>query len=272
MFVRLVLVLMLLMQFCISPFADDDVKISYDQEIQNVIELGELILEFDNSAWTATDSLVSNESFFAKTKSQLRGWITIPSSTGLRTVFVGIIDEEFKAFAEFSTVGRETLNRELFELGRALTDEESLYWRVRQTTIEQVGSKCAAFPDINTIVLPIPNNDQARFYGYTFSSSKKWDEIVLGLHFRHLISADGKTVLSSKSFSNTCFAVTAQGFSEDAKAVGAMATYLKGPHPEEHHVFASLSRNIPIYVSTTQNNRIWEVNGSKVREVVAESD
>lgn len=272
MILRLFLLVTPVLWFCMASFAEDNSKPSYEAEIQNVVNLGELILEFDNSAWTATDTMLSNESFFEKTKSKLRGWVTLPIPQGSQTVFVGLDDDSFKAFAEFSTTGRKTTQSKFYEDGRDLTEDERLFWQVRQTTTGQLESICEDFPNINTIVIPVPNDSKGRFYGYTFSSSKKWDEIVLGLHFRHLISADGKTVQSSKSFSNTCFAVTAQGFPEDVQAVGAMATYLKGPYPEEHYVFASLSRNIPIYVGTTENNRIWEVNGSNIREIITVDD
>jgi hypothetical protein len=100
-----------------------------------------------------------------------------------------------------------------------------------------------------------------------FSSSSNADELVLGLHHRFTVSADGLTVSDQRTFTKTCFALSTKmpaSAPKGAKPVGLTATHILAPYPEEHHVFANLSRGIDLFISTTQTNDIWKVSKGKI--------
>ena len=101
---------------------------------------------------------------------------------------------------------------------------------------------------------------------YLLSSRIKMDELPLGGHYSIEVSDDGR-VGPIRKFTNGCVNSPLNAGlkgKEGAKVAGLSITHLLDPTPTEIHVFSSMTAKLPIFVLTTQNQRLWNVNGSRV--------
>ena len=91
------------------------------------------------------------------------------------------------------------------------------------------------------------------------------DEVPLGGHYRFEV-LDGK-IVDSRTFTNSCISLPTGADDEGNKPAGLTISHLLDPIPTEIHVFSTYAARVPIYVITSQNERIWvsEVSGGKSR-------
>ena len=95
------------------------------------------------------------------------------------------------------------------------------------------------------------------------AGTTKPDTVVLGKHYRVIVSPDGRRVEQIIPLS--------KGILEFTKGAGAVAltvSHIVTDYPLETHVFASMLNHVPIYVGTERG--VWLVNGDSITLVSSE--
>src|SRR5206468_3754722 len=104
---------------------------------------------------------------------------------------------------------------------------------------------------INPVVLP----EKEHIVVYLLAGTNKPNVVVIGKHYRVLVSADGKTVEEVTPRSKSVIELSTEAQGPD-KVAALITSQIVTDYPLETHVFASLSnRRIPIYISTTRG--LW---------------
>ncbi|MBB4658870.1 hypothetical protein [Parvularcula dongshanensis] len=232
----------------------------FQTEVESAELLGHLIFDQDTAAWVATDALLADKEYAELIGADIRGWVSYEDGDAYETAFVGLRDDEPSALFRVRSRGRQVLAEERLPDGSALTAIEALRWRARTAIMDQSIERCNDFPSINTAVVPIPGDPEGKLYGYIFSATRVPNLVVLGKHYRFTVSPDGNDVLQKRDFSKTCIAVANQ---PENNAGALFITHIMTPYPEEHHVFASLAHDVPIYVGTSDEN-VWQVQDGRI--------
>lgn len=85
--------------------------------------------------------------------------------------------------------------------------------------------------------------------------------VVLGKHFRVIVSADGRRVQSVMPLSKSAMVLKTRD-ADGQKVVAMYATHLVTDYPLETHVFASLAAKLPLYLRTSRGT--WLVDGDRI--------
>lgn len=110
----------------------------------------------------------------------------------------------------------------------------------------------------NTVVLP-PASPEAPISVYFLTPQTEVASVPAGRDYRVDVSADDKTG-PVRAFTNSCISVPSDRAANKPEAL--VLTHLLDPTPTEIHVFTMLAAGLPLYVSTTQNKRLWVVEAS----------
>jgi len=247
---------------------------NYSKEIKRVETLGQLMATQDNAAWVASDRFVEL-SDNGEAVGNIRGWLSYPMGKRYKTVFIAEPEGEPVVVFEAVTRKRKIRSSEMLIDFRPMSDSELLLWTARETVLASVSSieLCEKFLPMNTIIVPVPDDDEGRIYVYLLSSSKTWGEIVLGKHYRFTLSSNGAELLDKRSFTNSCFSIGASKTKDGKLPVGLVATHLNAPHPEEHHVFATLSHNFSVFPKDMTlfvkgtSDTLWKVRNGEIESV-----
>jgi len=253
---------LLLIAISFSAAAQDQ---TYESEIKRSAQLGLLLYEFDNSAWAATDALrEKKKAWKLYTETAVpKGWVTTEiGDNRLRTSFVAALDGKIVSVFDAETKGRKVKQKTTHPMGRPLTDLETAQLRAKQAFNAEDIEPCADFLPMNTVV--IPTEDGQGHYLYVMSATKKSNLVVMGRHFRFRISESGGTLSEKMSFTNSCIGLPF-GAQDGAKPAGLLISHLKTPYPQEHHVFASLANDIPLFVTMPKSGTAWKVDGTTIK-------
>jgi hypothetical protein len=127
-------------------------------------------------------------------------------------------------------------------------------FRARQTALE--AAQPFAQP-INPVVLPAEVIGQKGVLVELLAGTDKPDTVVLGKHYRVIVTEDGRRVEQIMPLS--------KGILELAKGSGTVAlsvSHIVTDYPLETHVFASMLNHVPIYVGTERG--VWLVDGDSI--------
>jgi hypothetical protein len=100
---------------------------------------------------------------------------------------------------------------------------------------------------------------------YLLAAEQRPGEMVFGVHYRVLVSADGTSVKAAMPLSRSALVIPPPGeaMPAGAKPVAAVVSQIVTDWPLETHVFVSLlHRRQPIYVATKRGT--WLVIGDKI--------
>ena len=101
---------------------------------------------------------------------------------------------------------------------------------------------------------------------YVLSSQTREGIFPFGGHSRATFSAAG-ALLSQRRFTNSCLDMSNRPPAGSSEVAGLVVTHLLDPIPTEIHVFLSIWMNIPVFVSTGDPHRVWEVTGNRIELV-----
>ena len=136
----------------------------------------------------------------------------------------------------------------------SLTPEEVVQFKARQLVLTEIANRCVQ--TYETLVLKDPENDGWLVWALGVSDDP--DLAVLGVHYRFMVSADGQTDLRHDVLAPVCgtqpVGQTPRMRLSDITTVETIAT-----HPTELHVLESFTRNVPVYVATAVNRKLWVV-------------
>ena len=96
---------------------------------------------------------------------------------------------------------------------------------------------------------------------YLIARGDSPDDVVIGVHHRVEVSADGRTIAAVSPLSRAPLAI--KGTTNHPPA-DVTVTHMLGDAPGEMHVYLSLRHGIPIDVITVGNEEHWQVNGEAI--------
>lgn len=242
---------------------------TYEAEIKRASQLGLLLYEFDSSAWVATDALRDKKKAWELYTeiATPKGWTTTEvDKNRLRTAFIAELNGELVSVFDAETKGRKVKKKTTYPTGRQLTESELMQYHAKRAFTAKDIEPCAEFLPMNAAVIPSP--DGGAPYLYLMSATKKPNLVVLGRHFRFRVSEDGKSLSEKTGFTNGCIGLP-MGPSTEGKPAGLLITHLRAPHPQEHHVFASLANDIPLFVTMPKTGTTWKVDGTSIKPIDA---
>ncbi len=239
-------------------------------QLRQNVELGTLLYRYDQSAWHVTDAML--EALPDDAKPRIRGYVTTPAPTGLRTTFFG--DGGFAHYQRLYSAlwtGSAITDAWQFKAGEesTLTEEELRLVEARKAAIDGMGSltMCSkARP--NVIVVPDPA-DAALTHVYVMTPQARNDSFPMGGHHR-IDVRDGK-VVASRAFAKSCLELGGQKIPAGAKPAAMFVTHLLDPVPTEIHVFTVFGSGLPLFVGV-HDGRVYsvEVTGGKAQAAVVE--
>jgi hypothetical protein len=118
--------------------------------------------------------------------------------------------------------------------------------------LKSAASRCVDKP-FNTVVLP-PETPGGPILVYFLTPQTSTTALPFGGHYLVPVAADG-TAGPLRAFTKSCGQLE-KGEGKD-KAVALVVTHLLDPTPTEIHVFTMLAAQLPLFVTTTQNDRLW---------------
>jgi hypothetical protein len=223
--------------------------------------LGKALYEKDMLAAWATDAMF-REKILPNDK-RIRGWVTLPVEGGREVRFLGKEKDTLLLlytvkFRKFPSRSAMVVRHEKPEMPSG--DTRSMF-RARKSA--SASKKFKPFTNrYNTVVLPAKLIGAKGWLVYLLAASTKADEIVVGGHYRVLVSPSGKKVLKVEPLSKSFFVIKKPKETEDKKLVGPYMTHLVTNCPFEIHVFLSLLHRTPLFVGTKYG--AWKVNSEEI--------
>ena len=89
------------------------------------------------------------------------------------------------------------------------------------------------------------------------AGTNKPDTVVLGKHYRVIVTQDGRRVESITPLSKAILE-----FPKHPNGLSLYVTHIVTDYPLETHVFASMLNDVPIYVETERG--VWLVDGDSI--------
>jgi len=231
--------------------------------IRLAVDRGEMLFLYDRVAWLGTDDFRDH---YANLMGQSGGYVVTGDETRTELTFFDKAQSKAIYRATF-TLGK------LAKSGPPAADHAELT-PLEKRTISAKEKALAAFQQANVALCAkanpnlttIPSADPAgAIIVYLMTPQTALKIYPLGGHFSVEVGQDG-SVGKVRRFTNTCIGVPLNQVPKDGKPVGFAITHLLDPTPTEIHVFTSLASKMPIYVGT-KNERIWAVEGSRIRSV-----
>jgi len=153
----------------------------------------------------------------------------------------------------------EAWGRAVFDAYKATTKVSNLATdSALSTAANAVTDKCKG--KYRAVVVAPPGMPADKIAVYYIGAVPKEQGLMIGRHYRVIVSGDGKTALSVTPSSETCLSIPPQ--EPDKEKVGTLTTHLLTPTPSEFHVFLSLLVHESLYVGTKTG--IWEVKDGKI--------
>lgn len=264
-----VLALVVMLQAGAGWAEDRDIQ-AQDHDMARVAQLGQSLFDYDRAAWMATDAVLKD--YGEAATDFLGGWVVTEWDPNvsrrhpdLRVSFVNKANPPQIIWEARVRKNRVRTSGRLME-PRDLTPEETARRSAVQTAVQHPALEpCPNLLPMNYVVFPVPDDPNGALYTYLMSSTRQPNTAVYGRHFRFKLAADGKTVLDSRGFTNSCLAVPLAP-PKGATANAAFTSHILDPVPQETHVFVSLSMGLPVYVSATQTEKIYQVDGTRIKE------
>lgn len=247
-----------------TPATSSSVPLDLRDAVERALVLGRLLYVYDHVASIATDVLLAH----IASPSGVGGYLALTDSAQTNA-----LEGPFSVL--FFTPGEDpqiayrlrapnlntTPTFEKLDPPQTPNDEQRLLIKARHTAIR---AQREVLQPMNPIVLPRALTGAAGILVYLIAGTQRPDVAVLGKHYRVLVSADGRDVVSFEPLSKTVIELPlpeANGPSS-ATPAGVVVTHVLGPAPIETHVFASLLYRVPVYVGTSRGD--WKVDGESV--------
>jgi hypothetical protein len=231
-----------------TPIRDFDVGV--------VEELGRQIYRRDMAAAVATDIML--EQRLTLEDYPLRGWVVTEDGSELLVTFIGEYDGELKAVFDVRPEARGNRRFALAEQ-RPLSSEEAAQFRARTTAEGEIKDPCSE--RYNSVVLKDPEREG--WIVYWLASTTRAGVMVIGGHYRVMVSADAQRVVAADRLSASCMAMELPSGQDTAAAV---VTHVVSATPVETHVFVSLQYRKPLYVITGEET-FWLVDDGSIEKV-----
>ncbi len=222
--------------------------------------LGTAIWRQDVAAARATDALLAASG--GQPPQGLIGWIVIPEGDGQRVRFLSGEISAPQAFKDVVIDSQLKAGAVIDVAEPALSADEIAQFAARNTAAQAIGPlRCAA--RYNAVMLKDPEG--SGWLVWLLASTTQANVVPMGGHYRFHISADGQTVEKREQLSGGCLDMDRSQAQRGGQTVGLVTNIVVAPQPLEVHVYLSLLNRLPIYAMA--GDKIWEVQGARIREV-----
>ena len=226
-------------------------------EIHRIEALGRTIYVLDNAAARATDLALAEGADLRA--SNMRGWVTDSSSSGVLVRFIRQRGDRFEAAYDVTVDESGRAAALTRPTNPTLTPDQSAQLAARRLAMSNFVPLCQL--PYNPVVFRDPGTRDWRVYLLATTTDPQVK--VYAGHHRFLVSGDGSRVLSSEPLSKTCLAPRLEVPPGQAPQFFLM-TELLSPAPTETHVFDSLLYRLPILVVTVPEKRQWIVDQGRI--------
>jgi len=110
---------------------------------------------------------------------------------------------------------------------------------------------------MNPVVLPAGVIGEEGVLVELLAGTEKADTVVLGKHYRVIVTSDGRRVKRIMPLSRGILELA-----KDTSAVALTVSHIVTDYPLETHVFSSMLNHVPIYVGTERG--VWLVKGDSI--------
>jgi len=239
--------------------AEEPLPVIRNLPVEVIEQLGQELYQRDQLAWKATDAIQAE---YPESKSmRLQGWITELGKPTSRVYFIRKSPKddgalELAYLVEFDEAGETTV---IPKLGEPLPEDVALRFRARSTAIDAM----PGFYDrpYNIEVLKDPEGDG--FLVYVMVATQEAHEIVIGGHVRITVSADGRQAEQVDELSRSLLIIDKRK-RESSEAIATVVSHIVSPTPVETHIFNALLHEVPLFV-TTGEDEVWMVQGGKMK-------
>jgi len=246
----------------IARQASDRMTAAEEAAVQQALDRGALMYAYDQAAWLGTDDLLAKDKSVA---SRSGGWIVDGPADAPELTFIDKDADHPHAIyvADFKEGSLVSSHVVAAGRGAELTPEQSrLVAALRTARAAIIAAKptmCSSAP-FNTIVLP-PRSPAEPALVYFLTPQTDSKAFPFGGHYLVPVNRDG-SVGAIKPFAKSCAVISEE---PDKQPAAMVISHLLDPTPTEIHVFESLEAKMPVYVLTTQNQKIWSVEGGRIR-------
>jgi len=218
--------------------------------------IGAALYRQDKLAWWASDALFADAAFPRGVV--MAGW-TVDLHEDGRVHFFSRSDEEVRwmATVDCGASGPKSCIVKFLAPTAAPTPEQSVILRARRTAHESA-EFVPKTDRYNEVVLP------AQLYGhgdgwlvYLLAASLDSNVMMLGGHYRFIVSADGGEVESARELTKSLLAMPKM-----ENSAAAVVSHVLDPVPIETHVWASLLYEQPLFVTTSTG--LYEVDRGRI--------
>jgi hypothetical protein len=252
-----------------GPGSERELPIPADlaPHIQESIELGLQLYFLDNASAVGTDVVVANVPNLRERG--VGGWLTLRSADesgqptpSFSVLFITAEEPRSIQFRVEVPLGGKPTFKEISP-PTPLDDLGIRLFRARQTAIRSVPRGPRKW---NPVILPggvVGRHDAILVY--LLAAEERAGEMVFGVHYRVLVSADGSTVQQAVPLSKSALVIPPpqESIPPGAERVATMVSQIVTDWPLETHVFVSLlHKRAPIYVVTRRG--VWRVVGEKI--------
>lgn len=231
--------------------------------VDRSIARGDMLYAYDQAAWHGTDDLQGKAKaagVWDKLAPTLGGWIVDGSAAEPVLVFIDKSDRPQALYtARFADGGTRLIDSKLLGAGddRSISGARmKLVVALRAARAEVARAKLGmcANAAFNTVVLP-PEAPDAPSLVYFMTPQTQNGAWPMGGHYLVEVKADG-SIGSTRPFTKSCITI---GTPPKGSPAAMFITHLLDPVPTEIHVFTMRAARLPLFVATTQNNRLWSI-------------
>lgn len=233
------------------------------RRIDWVQQRGRLLFEVDRAAWVTTDDLAARMPDLRG--AGLRGWTVERDGPAYVVTYYLGEGAAREALYRGRVENQRVTSGEVFPAGSRppLTPIQRRIADARDAVSHLERRPCTN-ASFNVAVIP-PETPDAPLDVYLLSAQTETDVYPFGGHFRATLLPSGE-LRDQRAFTNSCLNMSTRAKGQDPMAA-LMITHLLDPIPTEIHVFLSIWTHMPVFVGTANPQRIWEVDGSRIRLV-----
>jgi hypothetical protein len=227
-------------------------------QVQHALDRGTLIYYYDQAAWHGTDDLLKK---IPNPEGKVGGWIVDGTADAAEIVFYDTDEADPHAVYVAKFRGSELVSSRLLDPGddRTLSPSRRSMIAAKRTAsnalAESEVARCVDKP-FNTVVLP-PGKQGEPTLVYFLTPQTRNATLPFGGHYLVPVGADG-TPGKIRAFAKSCGEL--ETGKDGNKAEALIVTHLLDATPTEIHVFTMMAARLPLFVMTSQNNRVWSVD------------
>ncbi|WP_157218773.1 hypothetical protein [Flavisphingomonas formosensis] len=234
--------------------------------IEQASRRGALIYAYDQAAWHGADDMRTK---IDDPASVLGGWIVDGPAEAPELIFFDKDEDDPKAvyvarFRDDQLVSSQLLgskdDRTLNDLRKRMIKALA----TAKSAFAASGKPLCSDQPFNSVVVP-PEKPGGPILVYLLTPQTTFQSVPFGGHHLIAVTSDGKAG-PIRDFTKTCLDMPLRD-GNGGKPAALAITHLLDPTPTEIHVFTSLTTRMPIFVSTTQNDKLWSVEGTRIRLV-----